>query len=53
MVTREEFESYERVRVSGVTNMFAVSTVCSLSNLTRETVLEIMDKYEELSEEYL
>ena len=52
-INKEEFEAYERVRKSGVTNMFAVSTVCNLSGLDRETVIAIMDNYSELAEKYL
>lgn len=34
--------AYEDVRLSGVTNMFAVTTVCALTGLSKEKVLEIM-----------
>ena len=46
------FADYERVRQSGVTNMWAVNTVCELTQLTKEDVLEIMKNYEELAEQY-
>lgn len=52
-ITKEEFQSYEAVRLSGVTNMFAVNVVCDLSGLEREKVLEIMKTYEVLMEKYL
>ena len=45
MITKEQFERYEGVRVSGITNMFAIKTVCSISGLKKEQCLEIMDKY--------
>ena len=48
-VTKEQCEAYEKVRVSGVTNMFMVNTVCELSGLDRETVVSIMDNYTELN----
>ena len=51
-ITQEEFEAYEDVRQSGVTNMFAVSTVCDLSGLTKEKVMAIMKGYSELKESY-
>jgi len=51
MITKEQFESYEAVRESGVTNMFAVNTVCELSGLTREQVMEIMKNYSALKSE--
>jgi len=50
--TREQFEAYERVRVSGVTNMYDVQTVSLLSSLTKQTILEIMKRYSELMELY-
>lgn len=53
MITKKEFLSYERVRESGVTNMFAVKLVGQLSGLNREKINEIMEKYTELSEKYL
>jgi len=52
-ITKEEFEAYERVRSSGVTNMFMVTNVCNLSGLEKEQVMEIMKNYEELAEKYL
>lgn len=44
-VTREEFEAYEEVRQSGITNMFDVKTVEAHSGLARETILAIMEHY--------
>ena len=44
-VTREEFEAYEEVRQSGITNMFDVKTVEAHSGLDRETILAIMEHY--------
>lgn len=52
-VTKEQFEAYEKVRSSGITNMFMIGTVCDLSGLSKETVLAIMKNYSELSEKYL
>ncbi len=53
MITKEQFEDYEDVRVSGVTNMFDVKTVMAMSGLTREQCSEIMKDYSELKEKYL
>ena len=50
--TKEQFEAYEAVRESGVTNMFMVTTVCELSGLNKETVLAIMKHYDELNSIY-
>jgi hypothetical protein len=51
-ITKEEYEAYEKVRISGVTNMFAVTTVCKLSGLEKDKVMAIMNQYEELMEKY-
>lgn len=53
MITKEQFESYEDVRVSGITNMFNTKVVCSISGLTREQCREIMKNYSSLKEKYL
>ena len=52
MITKEQFQAYEDVRSSGVTNMFDVKTVQALSGLTREKILEIMKTYRELMKQY-
>jgi len=51
-ITKEEFASYEKVRVSGVTNMFAVNMVSEISGLSREKILAIMKGYEKLMKKY-
>lgn len=51
-ITREEFEAFEEVRKSGVTNMFAVSTVCEASGLDEATVLDIMNDYSNLEKKF-
>ena len=52
--TKEQFEDYVAIRDSGVTNMFAVNVVCSLSveGLTRDHCMYIMQHFEELADEY-
>jgi hypothetical protein len=47
MVTKEQFEAFEEVRGSGVTNMWDTPKVCSLSKgvLTDATVLAIIKDY--------
>ena len=49
---KEKFKKYVKVQMSGATNMFDVRTVCSLSGLEREDVLDVMDRYDELSKKY-
>ena len=45
-ITEEEFEAYENVRNSGVTNMFDVRYVCELSGLEKEKVLGFLSNEE-------
>lgn len=51
-ITKEQFNKYEAIRKSGVTNMFDVKTVERLSKLTRDTIFYIMDNYTELKDKY-
>jgi hypothetical protein len=52
-ITNEEFIAYEKVRKSGVTNMFDVDFVVELSGLSREKVMEIMRDYSNQARRYL
>lgn len=45
-----DYRDYEEVRQSGVTNMFAIGVVCSLSGLTRDEVKFVMNNYSELKQ---
>lgn len=51
-ISKDDFDSYVRVQKSGVTNMFAVSTVAGLSGLTKDQCFDIMKNYEKYAEEY-
>jgi hypothetical protein len=51
-ITKENFEAYEVVRESGVTNMFDRKTVMSLSGLDKETVTAIMMNYGALMDKF-
>ena len=51
-ITQEEFDAYEEVRQSGVTNMFNVSVVSDYSGLSREKIIDIMSNYETLCIKY-
>ena len=51
-ITEEQFEAYEDVRQSGVTNMFDVKYVMELSGLEKEDIMTIMKSYGELKEKY-
>jgi len=52
-VTKEEFQRYENLRKSGVTNMWDIDFVMSVTWLSKEKVLYIMKNYKELSKLYL
>ena len=51
-ITQDEFDAYEDVRISGVTNMFNVSVVSDYSGLSKEKIIEIMTNYEILNNKY-
>jgi len=52
MITKKEFQAYEDVRVSGVTNMFMISVVSDLSGLSRDKIKEIINTYNDLTKKY-
>lgn len=47
-ITNEEFWRYEKVRQSGLTNMFDIETVQKASGLSKGRVIEIMKNYNTL-----
>ncbi len=51
-ITKEEFQAYEEVRASGVTNMYMVSVVEDLSGLEKDTIFAIMKHYTDLNIKY-
>ena len=51
-ITADQYQAYEDVRESGVTNMFDVRTVSRLSGLNKEEILAIMQNYTELMAKY-
>ncbi len=50
--SQDDFNAYEEVRESGITNMFDVSTVSDYSGLSRQQIMAIMKNYSELNEKY-
>lgn len=52
LITKREFELYEQVRASGITNMMAIDRVQKLSGLSRELIIAIQENYGELMEKY-
>ena len=51
-ITKEQFEAYVDVQMSGVTNMWNVKLVGELSGLEKEEILTIMQNYGELKDKY-
>ena len=51
-ITKENFEAYVDVQMSGITNMFDVKMVQSLSGLEKEQIMTIMQHYGELKDKY-
>jgi len=51
-ITRNQFESYEKVRQSGATNMLNLRLVSELTGLSKEECSEIIKNYWELNKRY-
>ena len=51
-ITKENFEAYVDVQMSGITNMFDVKMVRLLSRLEKEQIMTIMQHYGELKDKY-
>ena len=51
-ITKEQFEAYVNVQMSGVTNMIDVQMVSGLTGLEREQIMTIMKNYGELKDKY-
>ena len=51
-ITQEDFDAYEDVRQSGVTNMFNTSVVSDYSGLSRDKIVSIMQNYSALKDKY-
>ena len=51
-ITKQQFNRYEGVRLSGATNMFDVRNVTALSGLNKEQIMTIMKSYGELKVKY-
>ena len=52
MITNNEFKSYVKVQMSGVTNMYDVNTVEMLSGLSETKIMDIMKNYENYDKTY-
>ena len=51
-ITQDQFDAYESVRESGITNMFNVAVVSDYSGLNRQEIMTIMKNYSTLQEKY-
>jgi hypothetical protein len=51
-ITKEQFLDYEAVRLSGVTDMIAITVIEELSGLSREQIFEIRKRHDELKKKY-
>lgn len=53
-ITKDQFEAYVDVQMSGVTNMWAVDYVCELAGgvFDQDECLYIMKHYSELKEQF-
>ena len=51
-ITKEQFEAYVDVQMSGVTNMWNVKLVGELSGLEEEEIMKIMKNYGALKDKY-
>ena len=51
-ITQEDFQAYEDVRESGVTNMFNTAVVSDYSGLSRDKIIGIMTHYSDLKLKY-
>ena len=51
-ITQEDFDAYEGVRESGVTNMFAINVVSDYSGLNKDKIVSIMKNYGALRDKY-
>ena len=46
---KEIYDSYEKVRKSGVTNMYNKSLVCKLANISEEEYIYVLSNYNVLN----
>ena len=51
-ITKDDFNAYEKIRESGVTNMFDYKVVSRLSDLSSHKVIQIIKNYSELKEKF-
>jgi hypothetical protein len=52
-IRREDFEAYEDLRVSGITNMYAMNIVMEFTGLSCEKIIVIQKNFKELKDKFL
>jgi len=52
-VSKEDFLAYERVRKSGVTNMFMIKDVSLYTGLSKNKIIKIQKNFSEYKKRYL
>ena len=53
MVSKESFDKYIKVQMSGKTNMLDTKAVGKLSGLQREIIIDIIKNYEYLTKKFV
>ncbi len=51
-ITKDQFEAYVDVQMSGITNMWNVKLVGEISGLEEKEIMTIMKNYGKLKEKY-
>lgn len=51
-INKKDFEAYEAVRQSGMTNMLMISTVTEMSGLRKEKIIAIIKNYVALQKKW-
>jgi hypothetical protein len=47
-ITKDEFDAYEDIRNSGLTNMFDIKNVMNMSGMSKDKIIYIMENYEDI-----
>jgi len=48
-ITKDEFDTYEDIRKSGLTNMFDIKNVMNMSGMSKDKIISIMENYDNLT----
>jgi len=50
-ITKDEFDTYEDIRKSGLTNMFDIKNIMNMSGMSKDKIIYIMSNYCKISED--